>query len=134
MTPPRLPPTDDLVRAALTREPRAGVAEEVFMDVAGALARMPQRPARWMLPWVGVPTEAGFGRGRRPLDALVLVVVLALLIVSLVVAVGIIGALRKDQIDLGLANSGLIGFDSDGHIVVANPDGSGRRQLTFGSG
>jgi Tol biopolymer transport system component len=134
MSSPRFEPSDDLIRAALTREPRPGMADEVLWHVSDAVAQVPQRPARWT-PWpgLGAGTRVESRPGGRRIDSLVFIVVVGLLVVASVVALGLVGALRHRPIGEGLGRSGLIGFDSGGHIAVANPDGTGRRQLTFGT-
>jgi Tol biopolymer transport system component len=108
----------------------ASQAPDGLLDAA--LARVEttrQRPAMLVADhWL--PTDrSGAARMRK---AALAALTVALLIAS-AVAVGIIvGSQRRLPPPFGLAKPGLIAFDMGGDIFVANPDGTGIRQLTSG--
>ena len=97
-----------------------------------ALARVDatrQRPA-WLVPNRWLPFDrSGVVRIRT---AVVIAVTVVALIVSAIAAGLFVGSQRRLPPPFGIAKPGLIAFDLGGHIFVANPDGTGRRQLTTG--
>ena len=125
--------TDELLRDALTEEPRAGLIDSVFEELVADLHGMPQaRAGRLRLPWRSRLRGGGPSIGRSPLCSLGFVAIVALLL-ALAIAVGaIVGSISRSRPLLG--RPGLIAFDSGGLIFVSNPDGTGRRQLVVGSG
>jgi len=123
--------TDELLRDALTEEPRAGLSDAVFDELVADLREMPQaRSGRLHLPWRA--PDRGPATRRVPVASLGFIAIVALLL-ALAIAIGaIVGSISRPRPLLG--RSGLIAFDSGGQIFVANPDGTGRRQLAGGSG
>jgi Tol biopolymer transport system component len=98
----------------------------------GRIETTHQRPAWVMLDrWLPSRITDEVATIRR-IAVLVAVVVL---LVALALAMGmVIGSRPRLPPPFGPARPGLLTFDGGGHIFVANPDGSGRVQLTFGQG
>jgi TolB protein len=112
--------SDERLREALTWLPDD---ESVSADLASIVATVTSTPQRrWRL--------TGSVRAWSPA---VRVAFLVLVLVSLAIAIGVVvGSQRRLPPPFGLARPGLIAFDLSGDIYVANPDGSGRTQLTAG--
>ena len=64
--------------------------------------------------------------------AVVIVVTVVAIVASAIAAGLLVGSQRRLPPPFGIAKPGLIAFDLGGDIFVANPDGTGRRQLTTG--
>jgi TolB protein len=108
-----------------TSQPPDGLFETAMTQVEATR----QRPA-WLIPNRWLPVDrSGVVRIRT-------VVVLAVTVVAIVataIAAGLlVGSQRQLPPPFGIAKPGLIAFDLGGHIFVANPDGTARRQLTSG--
>ncbi len=124
-------PSDELIRASLAREPSTGLADAVGRDLALRLGVTRQRgplPLWW--PWA--PSLPGLARSpsQRTFRGVAILVAVGLLVVLSIAIIGIVGSFHRLPPPIGLARPGLIAFDTDGDIVVANVDGTGRRQLT----
>ena len=127
--------TDDLIRAALTKEPPLGLAEAVGRGLTIRLDTTPQRrhgPIRWpssdplprLEPWIERLRPRGLG----------LAVALALLVLSSLMIAAVVGSLLpRRPAPFGLAQPGLIAFDLDGDVFTMDRDGGGLRQLTSGA-
>jgi Tol biopolymer transport system component len=110
----------------------AGTTAPGYLDeTLNEIGSLPQRsvlafPGRWLPVSVNLPRPAA-GRGTA------LLAVLALLIVAGLAAFIAVGTRPRVPTLLpppfGLARPGLIAFDKDGQIVLANPDGGGTRPL-----
>jgi hypothetical protein len=107
----------------------AGTAAPEYLDeTLESIGNLAQRPA-WAFPrrWLPLPSV-----GPRSVPVLV-----ALLLIALLIGLGVVGGKLRlpRQIPTvfpppyGLAATGFLAFDSDGQIVLANPDGSGVRVL-----
>jgi Tol biopolymer transport system component len=127
-----LRPGDRELRRAITREPSAGLAALVFAEIAGELDRVPQ-VRRWRVTWpLSNPLPAiGPAGGRRHLGSLALVAIAILALFAGIAVVGLVGTLRAPP-PFGLARPGLIAYDSEGQIFVADADGSSSRAITTG--
>ena len=101
-------------------------------ETLGALDRVRQRPA-WMSPGRWLPMQMTLPRVVVPRAAPFLAV-LALLLIGLIVALAIAGGQKRLPAPFGLAANGLVTFESEGDILVANADGSGRRPLVAAQG
>ena len=100
-------------------------------DIVAQASRTRQRPA-WTFLERWLPMDIAVRRQGVPRAVLVFAV-LALLITLLVATVAFIGT-RPSQPPLGAATNGLIAFASGGDLIVAEPDGTGRRSLISGAG
>jgi dipeptidyl aminopeptidase/acylaminoacyl peptidase len=108
------------------REPE-GLRERILAQTARTRRRPSWAiPERWLAMQLTIPRPVSV----VPRPAWVFLI-LALLLALAVAIVALVGA-RRVPPPYGLARTGLIAFDADHHIVVANPDGSGRRVLTNG--
>ena len=96
-------------------------------ETLGALDRVRQRPA-WMSPGRWLPMQMTLPRVVVP-RAAPYFVLLALVLIGLIVALAVAGGQKRLPAPFGLAATGLMAFESDGDIVVADADGSGRRPL-----
>jgi hypothetical protein len=123
--------TDRVIALWLTE-----IAPEVHVDyldeTLGALDRVRQRPV-WASPGRWLPMQTTLPRVAVPRAAPYLAL-LAILLVGLIVALAVAGGQRRLPAPFGLAATGLVAFESGGDIVVANPDGSGRRPLVATQG
>lgn len=106
------------------------VAADYLPETLAALGNLHQRSA-WDFPRRWLPARlAGAGRVPTPL-------LIALLLVAMLLGLGVAGGMLRvpgppPAPPFGLARPGLIAFDMDGRIVLANPDGSGLHQLAPG--
>ena len=88
-----------------------------------------QRPS-WLVPDRWLPADrSGVARIRT---VALLALTLALLIASAITIGLLVGSHRRLPSPFGIARPGLIAFDLGDDIFVANPDGTGRRQITSG--
>ncbi|MFL5674276.1 MAG: DPP IV N-terminal domain-containing protein [Chloroflexota bacterium] len=133
MTAGRTTLTDGAIRAALTEEPPEGATTLVWTEVLAGIAVTPQR-RRTVITWPWTPVLPGVGPSHqtRRFQHVALLVALALLVVSTLAAISVIGSLRRLPPPTGLARAGLIAYDSGGDIFVANADGTGVRRITTG--
>ena len=127
-------PPDDLIRTSLAREPSIGLADAVGRDLALRISVTRQRRPlllgwRWTLGLPDLRPSASGGRVR----GVPVLVALGLLVILSIALIGIIGSFHRLPPPIGLAKAGVIAFESGGDIVVANMDGTGRRQLTSGT-
>ena len=115
----------DYFEGRATNQPPDGLLDTALARVDAAR----QRPA-WLVPNRWLP----FDRSEvvRVRTAVVIAVTVVALIVSAIAAGLFVGSQRRLPPPFGIAKPGLIAFDLGGHIFVANPDGTGRRQLTTG--
>ena len=104
------------------------------LDAALEEARSMPQLRDWLGPlrrWI--PMDATLSTqtrtGRSPIGVLALI---ALLIVALAAAALIVGGRHRLPPPSGLARNGLIAFDAEGDLFVAQADGSGRRALESG--
>jgi dipeptidyl aminopeptidase/acylaminoacyl peptidase len=92
-----------------------------------ALDGIRQRPA-WASPGRWLPMQLTLPRVVVPRAAPYLAL-LALLLIGLMIALAVVGGQQRLPAPFGLAATGLIAFESEGDILVADADGSGRRPL-----
>ena len=105
-------------------------APDGLLDTAlTGVAATRQRPA-WLIPYRWLPIDRS--EAARIRTAVVIVVTVAAIVVSAIAAGLLVGSQRRLPPPFGIAKPGLIAFDLGGDIFVANPDGTGRRQLTTG--
>ncbi len=119
--------TDELLKAALTREPTRDLVFVVADDVAWTAARTTQRRPRvaWW-PWYSDPGAGASAFGRRVPPILVA----AALLLGLALAAAIVGARLEQTNPVSLAGNGVVTFGVQrGGLVVMNPDGSGMRTI-----
>jgi Tol biopolymer transport system component len=119
---------DRLLTVWLDESAGAGVPDYLDETLDG-LARIEQRRA-WMRPWRWLSVQLTMPRVVIP-RALPILALLILLIVALLAAALLVGSRPRLPAPFGAARSGLVAFDSEGDIYVAEPDGTGRR-LLFG--
>jgi hypothetical protein len=119
---------DRLLTVWLDESAGAGVPDYLDETLDG-LARIEQRPA-WMRPWRWLSMQLAMPRVYIP-RALPVLLLIALLIAALIAAALIVGSGPRLPAPFGAARNGLVAFDSEGDIFVANPDGTGRH-LLFG--
>ena len=96
-------------------------------ETLSALDRVRQRPA-WTSPGRWLPMQLTLPRVVVP-RATPYLALLALLLIGLMIALAVAGGPQRLPAPFGLAATGLVAFESEGDIVVANADGSGRRPL-----
>jgi TolB protein len=111
------------IEGRLTSRPPDGL----LAGVLAAVAVKPQRPA-WRVVDRWLPSR----RAAHVRTTVAVVAVVALLAIVMIAVSLFVGSERRPAPPFGLARPGLIAFDLRGDIYVANPDGTGRRQLTFG--
>jgi Tol biopolymer transport system component len=100
-------------------------------ETLAAIGNVQQRPS-WRFPhrWLPESPAVHWGPrgGRMPILA-----ILALLLIALLIGVAVAGALPRvpppAPPPFGLARTGLLAFDKDGQIVLAERDGRGTRPL-----
>ena len=97
-----------------------------------ALDGVRQRPV-WASPRRWLPMQTTLQRVALPRLA-PLLAILVLLIVAAIAALAMVGSRPRLSRTFGLAATGLVAFESNGHIVAAGADGSGRRTLIGGGG
>jgi Tol biopolymer transport system component len=123
---------DHLIAMWLTETSPEGYVDYLDETLEGIDA-IRQRPA-WAIPGRWVPMQTTLQRVALPRLA-PLLVILVLLIVAAIAVLAIAGS-RQQRLPapFGVAATGLVAFESDGHIVAAAADGSGRRTLIGGAG
>ena len=117
------------LHAALT-EVGGAARPDYLPDIVAQAGRTRQRPA-WTFLERWLPMDIAVRRQGVPRAVLVFAV-LALLLAMLVATVAFVGAQLNRPALPGTARNGLIAFASGAEILVANPDGSGRRTLVAG--
>lgn len=119
--------TDDLLRSALAREPAPDLVSVVADDVLWAAERTSQQHGVAIrLPWASDPGERWSGFGRRSATLLVA----AGLVLGLVLAAAIVGAMLRPAVPVPLRSNGLVAFGSQrGDVFVMSADGTGLRTL-----
>ena len=127
-TTPRIVTVDGL-NAALT-EVGGPARPDYLPDIVAQAGRTRQRPA-WTFLERWLPMDIAARREGVPRAVLVFAV-LALLLVLLVGTLAFIGALPTRPALPGTARNGLIALANGGNLVVAEPDGSGRRTIVAG--
>lgn len=117
---------DSILTATLDDLARGGSADRAVEAALKRTSRIRQRPAWLAFSWDrGAIVRPLSG----PLPRLVLVGLLVLIgLIAIVVAAG----LQRRPPPFGLAQSGSIAYEADGHLWLAGPNGSSPRQLTFG--
>jgi Tol biopolymer transport system component len=118
---------DRLMNAWLDERAYAGDADAV-LDAALARTSRTRPLAAWRLPERWIP--ARLTMRLQPLPRLVPILLLVGLLLAVAVAIVVVGSQRRLPPPFGLAAPGTVAFVADGHIWTANPDGSGRVQLT----
>jgi Tol biopolymer transport system component len=96
-------------------------------ETLGAIDRVRQRPV-WASPGRWLPMQLTVPRVVVPRAAPYLAI-LALLLIGVIVALAVAGGQKRLPAPFGLAATGLVAFESEGDILVANADGSSRRPL-----
>jgi hypothetical protein len=119
---------DRLMNAMFEERAHAGDADAVVDAALARTSRMRPLPA-WRLPerWVPAQPIAHV----KPLPRVAPALLLIGLLLALAVAIFVVGSPRRLPPPFGLAAPGSVAFVADGHLWTANPDGSGRVQLTF---
>jgi Tol biopolymer transport system component len=108
----------------------AGVPDYLDETLEG-LARIRQQPA-WMRPWRWLTMQLTMPRVYLPRSTPILLFI-ALLIAALIAVAVFVGSRPRLPAPFGTARPGLVAFDSEGDIYVAEPDGTNRRLLFGGS-
>ncbi|MEW6225611.1 MAG: hypothetical protein AB1627_13380 [Chloroflexota bacterium] len=118
---------DDFDRLlAIWLDESAGAGTPEYLDeTLTAIGRLRQRPA-WLSPWRWLPMQLTMRRVAVP-RAIPYFALLALLLVVALLAVALAGSQRRLPQPFGRAATGLIAFDTNGDIHVANADGTGVR-------
>ena len=101
-------------------------------ETLGAIDRVRQRPA-WASPGRWLPMQLTVPRVVVP-RAAPYIAILALLLIGVIIALAVAGGQKRLPAPFGLAATGLMAFESEGDILVANADGSGRRPLVATQG
>jgi Tol biopolymer transport system component len=96
-------------------------------ETLGAIVRVRQRPV-WASPGRWLPMQLTVPRVVVPRAAPYLAL-LALLLIGVIIALAVAGGQKRLPAPFGLAATGLVAFESEGDILVANADGSSRRSL-----
>jgi len=96
-------------------------------ETLGALDGVRQRPA-WASPGRWLPMQLTVPRVVVPRAAPYLAI-LVLLLIGVIIALAVAGGQNRLPAPFGLAATGLVAFESEGDILVANADGSSRRAL-----
>jgi Tol biopolymer transport system component len=119
---------DRLMNAWLDERAHAGDADAVLDAALARTSRTRPLPA-WRLPerWMPMQLTVRF----QPLPRLVPILLLVGLLLAVAVAIVVVGSQRRLPPPFGLAAPGSVAFVADGDLWTANPDGSGRVQLTF---
>jgi Tol biopolymer transport system component len=120
---------DQLLTSWFDADSRIPEPDVLLSGVLERTSRSRRIPTRLLLErWL--PASAPVRGGRRLFAAPALLVVILLIVLA--IAVALVGAPRRLPPPFGPAANGLIAFDSGGHIVVADPDGSHVRAVTSG--
>jgi Tol biopolymer transport system component len=122
---------DRALRSYLEGRSTRHVPEGLLEATLARVEQTGQRPG-WLLldRWASPATQGRMQATGRQMAFLAIVVAIVLVAAILIVAVGSRPRLPKP---FGPAGNGILAFDANGAIVVANPDGSGRHPLTLGS-
>ena len=118
---------DRLMNAWLDERAYAGDADAV-LDAALARTSRTRPLAAWRLPERWIPVQ--LTTRLQPLPRLVPILLLIGLLLAVAAAIVVVGSQRRLPPPFGLAAPGTVAFVADGHLWTANPDGSGRVQLT----
>lgn len=118
---------DRLMNAWLDERAHAGDADAVLDAALARTSRTRPLPA-WRLPERWIPVQLTMRL--QPLPRLVPILLLVGLLLAVAVAIVVTGSQRRLPPPFGLAAPGSVAFVADGHLWTANPDGSGRVQLT----
>jgi len=123
-------PFDQLLTTWLHDGAGAG-APDYLNETLSAIEGRHQRPS-WTFPTRWLPVNPDVHRV-APARSILLLAALALLLAAGLAALAVVGGQPRVPTKLpppfGLARPGLIAFDRDGRIVLANPDGSGVHPL-----
>ena len=119
---------DQLMTAWIDERAHGPAADQVLEAALARTSRTRPLPG-WLSAerWLPARRTAGL----RSISGVVPVVLVIGLLLALAVAIALIGSQRRLPSPFGLAAPGLVAFVADGDIWTANPDGSGRIQLTF---
>lgn len=119
---------DQLMTAWLDERAHGPEADPVLDAALARTSRTRPLPG-WLLPerWIPMQLTARL----QPIPRLAPILLLIGLLLALAVAVFVVGSQRRLPPPFGLAAPGSVTFVADGHLWTANPDGSGRLQLTF---
>jgi TolB protein len=106
-------------------------APEGLLDSVLARVDTTRQQPGWLIlaRWLPGGVTSGVARMGK---AVVLLAIIALLVALGIAIIVVAGSHRQLPAPFGLAKPGLIAFDLAGDIYVANPDGTGRTQLTSG--
>lgn len=129
MTRERMPDRtlDQLMTAWLDDGAHGPEADPVLDAVLARTTRTRPLPG-WLLPERWLPTQ--LPARLQPIPRLAPILLLLGLLLAVSVAFYVVGSQRRLPPPFGLAAPGVVAFVADGHLWVANPDGSDRRQLT----
>ncbi|HEX5823278.1 MAG TPA: hypothetical protein VFY18_02360, partial [Candidatus Limnocylindrales bacterium] len=118
---------DQLMTAWLDERAQGPEASPV-LDAALARTSRTRPIPGWLLPerWIPMQLTARL----QPVPRLAPILLLIALLLALAVTIFVVGSQRHLPPPFGLAAPGSLAFVADGHIWMANPDGSGRVQLT----
>ena len=123
----------DLILAAwFESDARAPEPDTLFDDVIDTTSRTRPLPP-WLLPERWIPMDLAL-RPPQPFGRLAPILVVVILTIAVVAAALIIGSQRQTKLPppFGLAANGEIAFVSEGHLHLADPDGTSNREVTFG--
>ncbi|MFL5779422.1 MAG: hypothetical protein ACJ761_10850 [Chloroflexota bacterium] len=120
---------DRLIATWLDEDAGAGAPDYLDETLAG-IGHLRQRPA-WASPGRWLPVQMTLPRVVIP-RAIPAILVTGLLILALVAAAVFVGSRRHVPAPFGLAATGLLAYDSNGDILVAQADGSGTRPVITG--
>ena len=118
---------DRRMRAWFESDARGREPEHLLGNVMQRASRTRRLPG-WLLPERWLPMQLTMRAPAVPRPSPVILVLAALILAALLAAV-LVGAPRKLPAPFGPAANGLIAFDTNSQIVVANADGSGKRVL-----
>jgi Tol biopolymer transport system component len=126
-------PRDDFDRLLSTwfeADAPAREPEHLLGRILAQTNRVRRRPG-WLLRdrWLSPQATTRFAVASRTVTWAAL---LALVAAAIIAGLVLVGSQHRPPPPFGIARPGLIAFDSDGRIFVANADGTGRRQLTSG--
>lgn len=119
---------DQLMTAWLDERAHGPDASPV-LDAALARTNRTRPLPAWLLPerWIPRQLTTLF----QPVPRLAPILLLIGLLLLVAIAIFVVGSQRRLPPPFGLAAPGNVAFSADGNIWTANPDGSGRLQLTF---
>jgi Tol biopolymer transport system component len=114
-------PSDEVLRLALTRQPNRTEAALAVDGISTAIATVAQR-RRTVWPILEI-----LWADRRPAARLLLLAILLLLVTTIVAVVGSRWLLRSP---IGPGTNGVVAYEVDGDLVLANADGTDPRRIT----